>query len=349
MNKPLVPEDLIRGHITERRALNRALAAMLLSASGRRRAADVLKSAWPADRLAADVLKAATSPMMTGNLPPTERVVTLPNLAPQSAALRLFSAGLSLDLSGATSIKIPRIDAPPPPAIFIAEGAPAPAVQVLIGAASVGPTKKILLLSAVSAELENAAPESAASIVGTVLSNSVSKGLDAVAFGTAAGTADQPAGLLSGVTPLAASTEGGALGMSADLGAMAQAMADAGIDPAGMVIAASPRQAVALKILVGPKFDSLVLGSLALPDGTVVAVAPSAVASAVDDSPSISTSKQSTVHFEDTTPLPIVDGTPASPVRSAYQTDVIVIRCRAKADWTLAAAGAVQMVEGVKW
>src|SRR5262245_41009934 len=77
----------------------------------RSKAADVLKAAWPRDTLAASVLKAATTP--TADFPATERVLTLPNVAPASAALKLFAQGLALDLTGVATVKVPRVDALP--------------------------------------------------------------------------------------------------------------------------------------------------------------------------------------------------------------------------------------------
>jgi len=199
----------------------------------------------------------------------------------------------------------------------------------------------------VSAELENATPTSASAVIGAVLSSATSKSLDAVAFGTAAATADQPAGLLNGVTPLVASTASGIAGMSEDIGAMARALVTANIDPANMVIVAPQRQAVALQIQAGPRFDYPILPTAALADGTVAAFAPGAVASATDGAPAIEASKESAIHFEDTTPLPIgTPGTPntvAAPTRSAFQSDILVLRCRAFADWRMIASGGVQV------
>src|SRR5262245_59565963 len=105
----------------------------------RSKAADVLKAAWPRDTLAASVLKAATTP--TADFPATERVLTLPNIAPASAALKLFAQGLALDLTGVATVKVPRVDAPPV-GVFVGEGKPAPALQLLTGASSIGPPRK---------------------------------------------------------------------------------------------------------------------------------------------------------------------------------------------------------------
>jgi hypothetical protein len=211
----------------------------------------------------------------------------------------------------------------------------------------------VMILAAVSSELENATPETASAVIGRVLSNAATKSLDAVAFGTAAADSAKPAGLLNGISPLAASTDGGIIAAAADIGAMAGAMAAAGNDPEGMILVAAPQQAVALKLMVGQKFDNQVFGTTALADGTVVGFAPGAVAAAFDGAPQIEASKEAVVHFEDTTPLAIATpGSPntiAAPVRSAFQQDMLIIRVRAKATWAVIAPGGVQTIANVKW
>jgi hypothetical protein len=347
----LVPEDLNRNGTAQRRSLTRALTAITLAGTTRSAGA-ILKAAWPNDDAAGLILRAAVSPTLTANYPAFASVSVLPNLAPQSAALRLFNASLALDMAGINTVRVPHAVTVPSP-VFVPEGAPAPTVQVSLAATDVGPVRKILILAAVSSELENATPETASAVVGRVLSNAATKSLDSVAFGTAAADSAKPAGLLTGITPLAASTETGINGVSQDVGAMAGAMAAAGVDPEGMILVAAPQQAVALKLLAGPKFDNQIFGTLALAEGTVAAFAQGAVAAAFDGTPSIEASKEAVVHFEDTTPLAIsTPGSPntvAAPTRSAFQQDMLIIRVRAKATWGVIAPGGVQVIQNVKW
>jgi len=95
--RPLVPEDIARNGHAERRALHRAVAAIALSANRHRKPADILKAAWPRDVLAEATLRAATTPTAVSDFPAATRVLSLPNLVPQSAALRLF--GMVRDLA----------------------------------------------------------------------------------------------------------------------------------------------------------------------------------------------------------------------------------------------------------
>src|SRR5262245_13487144 len=109
---PLRPSiDALRSE--RRSSINRAVTAMVLASDRRRPADDILRAAWPRDTAAAAVLKAATSPTRLSDFPAAPRVLTLPDLAPESAALQLFARGLQVDLTGIASVKVPRIDTPP--------------------------------------------------------------------------------------------------------------------------------------------------------------------------------------------------------------------------------------------
>lgn len=347
---PLRPDRRALAH-EQRRSLVRALTAIAL-ADLNRSPGEILKAAWPNDAEADLILRAAVPPMSSSSYPAYQTTTVLPSLAPQSAALRLFSASMTLDMDGVSLVKVPHPATVPVP-IFIAEGAPAPVSQISFVATDVGPVRKILILAAVTAELERATPDTASAIIGRVLANAVTKSLDAIAFGTAAADSAKPAGLLFNVTPLTASTGTGLVAAAADIGAMAAAMAAVGVDPEGMIIVAAPKQATALRLLSGPNFDNPIFGTTGLANGTVAAFAQGAVAAAFDGAPSIERSKQPALHFEDTTPLAI--GTPgspntiAAPTRSLWQTDAIGIRVRADATWAVVAPGGAQVVTGTNW
>jgi hypothetical protein len=300
--------------------------------------------------------KGAVSPTSTASAPAlaVQSVRMLRRLAPKSAALRLFDAVMNVDMTGGiATVRIPNV-ATVPPAKFIAEGEPAPVVQFnTLSGAVLGPVRKIVILSAVTAELETANPESASQIIGRLLAASAEKGIDVVAFGTAAEDAAQPAGLLHNVTPIAPTAGGGSAAMTGDIAALAAAIAAAGLDASDMVIVASTTQAVTLALLAGPKFNVAIYATTALPAGTVAAFAPDAIGVAIEGAPSVETSKHVALHFEDTAPLPI--GTPgapaaiAAPTRSAFQHDIVAIKCAARLTWALAAPGGAQIISGTTW
>jgi hypothetical protein len=347
---PLRPDRYALEH-EQRRSLTRAITAIALAGTTRS-PSTVLKSAWPYDDAAGLILRAAVSPTLTSTYPAFQAATVLPNLAPASAAIRLFNASLTLDMAGINTVRVPHAVTVPAP-IFVPEGSAAPTVQLSLAATDVGPVRKILILAAVTSELENATPETASAVVGRILSNAVTKSLDAIAFGTAAADSAKPAGLLNGVSALPASTASGVIAAAEDIGAMAGAMAAAGVDPEGMILVAAPQQAVALKLMAAQKFDNEIFGTPVLADGTVVGFARGAVAAAFDGAPSVEASKEALVHFEDTTPLAIsTPGSPntvAAPTRSAFQQDMLIIRVRAKATWAVIAPGGVQVITNTKW
>ncbi len=347
-SRALVPEDLQNGQ-RERRSWHRVVAASALAALKRSNPADVLKSAWPTDHRAALILRAAQSPTSTDEFPAFDKTGLFQSLAPSSAALQLFERGLQLDLAGTTTVRIPNFASLPPAPIFIGEGKPAPNVHWTFEASVLGPARKVLILAAVTGELEAATPESASALVGKILADSSNKSIDAVAFGMAAADEDQPAGLLHGVTPLAAAAAGPDA-MTEDLGALTGAIGAAGVDSTGAVFVCSAREATIIKAKVGPKFDYPVLSTLGLPAKSVACFAPAAVASGYQDAPQIETSKTATVHFEDGSPADIVgpDGSLAFPTKAAFQTDLISIRVRARAAWAVTPGGA-QIISNVTW
>jgi hypothetical protein len=337
---------------TVRRSWVRAIAASALATARHEPPGKVLQRAWPDDTRAAIFHKAATSPIDTTAFPTADAVAGFRSLAPGSAALALFQRGLALDLAGVTTIRIPNIASLPVKPIFVAEGARAPDVQFTLAATIVGPVRKILVLSAVTGELEKAAPESAAQVIGRVLADAAGKSFDTVAFGTADADAAQPAGLLHNVTPVTATAGGGMAAMVEDLANLIEAIGDAGIDTNDVVIVAPPHQATTMKAMLGIKFTNPILTTLGLPANTVAAFAPAAVASGYQNAPTIETSKEALVHLEDTSPQDI--GTPgspatvAAPTKSMFQTDLISIKVRANAAWAVTPGGA-QFVENVTW
>jgi hypothetical protein len=204
-------------------------------------------------------------------------------------------------------------------------------------------------LSAVSRELEQASVESAVVIVSRILGDAAAKGIDLIAFSSGADDGVRPAGLLHGTTPITAATAG-TDAMTEDVANLVKAVADAFIDPSDVVFIAAPRQAMALRIKPTPLFDSPVITAAALPDKTLIAAAPGGIYFGYDGTAEIDSSREAVIHFEDTAPLPLIGstGTVAAPQRSAFQTDTIFLRCRARCAWC-AYPGSIQLITGTNW
>jgi hypothetical protein len=210
--------------------------------------------------------------------------------------------------------------------------------------------RKILVLSAVSEELDRCWPEAAANVIGRVLADAVSQSIDTTAFDAIPGDVLRPAGLLFGVTPIAASAATDPWNaMCEDIANLVEQIGNAGVDPNETIFIARPREATLLSLRAGPDFNSRVLMSLGLPPKTVVAAAPAGIASGYQGPPAVETSRESLLHM-DTAPADIVDdaGTPAAPSQSLFQTNLIGVRVKARAAWC-AAPGAVSVVDNVAW
>jgi hypothetical protein len=225
--------------------------------------------------------------------------------------------------------------------------------QLAMAATVLGPARKILVISALTKEIEEASGETAADVVGRVLADASSSAIDVCAFDANAADPTRPAGLLHGVAAIPPTAAGGndvVAAMSTDLANLVAAIGAANIDPSDAVFIAGPREAMIIKLRAGPKFDNTVLVSLGLPPASVACFAPGAVYSGFQGPPQIETSPDIVVHREDTNPLPIVSspGVVAAPTSGLWQIDCIAIKIRAWAAWAVSIGGA-QIVENVSW
>ena len=193
----IVPED--RNGAAVRRSWSRAIAGHVLNRTSGRSVDAIIKAAWPRDERAGLIAKGAVSPTSRADFPARDVVQSFRSLAPGSAALKLFELGLTLDLRGAMTIRIPSLTGLPLQPLFVAEGAPAPATQWSFASTVVGPGRKILLLSAVTSELNDATPETASAVIGRVLADCADRSIDIAAFGTQADDGVTPARLLHSV------------------------------------------------------------------------------------------------------------------------------------------------------
>jgi hypothetical protein len=93
--------------------------------------------------------------------------------------------------------------------------------------------------------------------------------------------------------------------------------------------------------------------TLGVAAGTVIALDPAAFASAFGPDPEISSSTETLVHLEDTTPAQIgTAGSPnvvAAPTRSLFQTDAIAVRLILRCAWTWRVPGAVSWIQNATW
>jgi hypothetical protein len=339
------------------RSVQRAITAIAIGAVTQEHYEKILARHWPRDDTAAVILKAAVSISDTTtvtSVPETAVAAFLGGLAPQSAAVRLFERCVRLNFAGVYQYTIPRATTWAAP-VFVAEGGPMPILLDVIGNVTVGPTKKMMMGAAVTGELEFYSAESAVAVVKTVMEEQAGRSLDAAVFSTTAGSTLRPAGLLNGVTPFVAVAGGGLAAIVGDLKDLVGAISAANINTDNIVFVSNPKQAIALRLLASPSFNYLVLGTSALADGTVVALAPDAIASGYNGLPTIDVSKNALAHYEDTTPLAIAPSpTPiTAPLRSAWQANLLNLRLRMNCAWASLSpgttTGAVAFVTSTTW
>jgi hypothetical protein len=216
---------------------------------------------------------------------------------------------------------------------------------------TVGPARKLAMIAALTAQLQEQSADTAELILRTAMDDAAAHALDAAVFSTAAGSTSRPAGLLNGVTARTATAGGGVAAVAGDAKKLVDAI---GINGGGTDIAfyMNPGQAVALSIYA-PGFAYPVIGAPVLAPGTVVAIDRRGIASGFSDLPDVTVSRDATVHFESATPTDIsIPGSPptvAGSVRSAFQSDLTILRLILPCAWTRLLPGMVQFVTGATW
>ena len=332
-----------------------AIARHQLGPYGGASSEQIAESLWPSDGTATFITRAASSPAMTTGTWGTSLAASavrdfISSLVPLSAAAKLFDAAVPVSLDGVNSISFPyRSGAIDPAAVWVAQGAPIPTIQLSLTSATLGPMHKLAIIASLTRETaEHASGEA---VLTTLLRENAARALDASLFSSTPGTADRPPGLLAGISALSGAPAGDDAALSSDLSTLANAISD---DAAGLVYVAHPAQANTIRLRRGTTFpaDIEVWASLGVSEGVVIALDPLAVVSAFGAEPEISASQEAVIHQE-TSPAQI--GTPgspatvAAPVRSLWQTDTIGVKLILRAAWALRAPGAVAWIQNTTW
>jgi hypothetical protein len=338
----------------QRRSFVRACAATVLSYGEKADPHTVLSRAFPGDAGAAVVLRAAQSPTSTAGFHAVTAQVVLPMLAPQSASGKLLGMASRIEFGAASTVRVPYIGLTGRPAVvpFVLEGGVMPIVNLVTSSVTVGPVKKMLIGAALTRETQVASGDTAEKVIGDALAASAEQSLDALMFSNAAATTAAPAGLLNGVSGLTPTAGGGMAAITADLAALATAIASNGIGIDDAVIITTPALAMKLRLLSSVKFDVPILSSSSIAAGTVIMLTPRGFVTGYDGSVAIEITDQPAIHFEDTTPTDIsVAGSPptvAYPVRSLFQDDMFAIKIRCRVAWAVH-PGAIAYVTGATW
>lgn len=359
ISRPFLPSDIKReppGRSFTRAAY--AIAKNALDGAGQG-GGNIAEERWPSDRQAIALTRAATSPASStgwgSQLSGTSTADFIGSLVGKSAGARLINAGLRVNLDGVSAVLIPHRSTALPnvDAHWVAELGAYPVRQYAVATSQVGPTRKLITGSVISRELADYA--NGEEIVGQLLREDAAASLDASLFSNATASSTRPAGLLNGVSALTATTGGGEAALRGDLSQLA-AIATA-VGSGSVVFICSPSYAVRMAtyptVLDLDNNQFQVWPSIAIPDGTVICIAPAAFVSGFGAVPRIEAARDATLHLEDTTPLAIsATGTPntvAAPVISTFQSDSIALQVILDAAWTLRASGAVSWLTGATW
>jgi hypothetical protein len=315
---------------------------------------------WPRDPLARAITRAASAPPMgTGStanaLQPSSVAAFVAGLILQSSAAQLMARGIRLDLTGNQSVEIPHLGATAPLPIFVSEGGPIPVAQAALAAGTLGPVRKLALITAFTNEIAEHSIPDVETVVTTVLQEAATKSLDQAVFSTSASDAVRMGGILAGVTPIAATAGGGLQAAEGDIKNLINAITQNG-GGRRIMLFTQPGRAASLAMLA-PGFSGLdnieVVPAVTLAADSIVAVDPVAFASGFGPDPLIETATSSLLHFEDTSPQQIgTVGTPnvvAAPTRSMFQTDSFGLRLILRCAWVMRAPGLVQVINTVSW
>ncbi|MBR1286064.1 phage major capsid protein [Bradyrhizobium sp. AUGA SZCCT0177] len=282
-------------------------------------------------------------------------------LAPKSiyAQLSAFPGAIRVSLAGRGSIKVPsRAPSSPLSAPFVGEGQPIAVRQLALSTAALVP-HKAAVISQFSEELMKHSTPSIEAVIETTMAYDASVSIDGVLLGSTAPSAVSPGGILAGVTPTAATAGGTLAALAGDVRALAAA-----IETTGPLIAPIVLMSMTSALLLGSQlfgfipnggaYDMPIIASPTVPAKQLIMLDTANFASAEGDTPDISSTKEVSLHAEDTAPLPLVTGAqgagvPAAPQFSAFQTATIAVRLLQDCTWVMTRAGRVAVINNVTW
>jgi hypothetical protein len=222
--------------------------------------------------------------------------------------------------------------------------------------------KKMAVITTWTREMDEHSVPAIEGLLRQAIQDDTAIAIDSVLLDTNAATAVRPAGLLNGVTPLTATAGGGFNALVGDIkqlsGALLTATRGNVRSPAWIM---NPQQVMSAGLTPAPAsgvfpFDTSggnlngwpIIDSGTVPMGTIIAMDAADFVGA-GENPRFEISDQATLHFEDTAPADIVAGTPATPVKSLWQTDSIGLRLILPLNWLNRRPGTVAAIVGVTW
>lgn len=373
---PQAPAVLTTGTRTAERQrpkadlLFKAVAAQYMGYIQHRNVADVLREEFADDMhlsgyMQAIVAKAASNPAMTtvpawaGALVQdtwTEFLELLQQVSVYAALSRISGGNFNFDGKGRIIVPSRDTSGKNLAGDFIGEGEPIPVKQGVLTSTPLTP-KKLAVITSFTREMARATSGQIQTYVRQWIVEDTAKVLDTRLLDDQAATAVRPAGLLYNVTPIAG-TGPDLVNIVADLRSIMSALIVNGVGMR-LVWLMNPTDALGLGLMTnaagsfvfGPELESdrllrqNVIISNNVPAGKLILMDASAFVTASDATPEFMVSEEATLHMEDTTPLPINNGTAASPVRSLFQTATIAVRMIQEMNWTLSRPNSIAVLD----
>jgi hypothetical protein len=189
-----------------------------------------------------------------------------------------------------------------------------------------------------------------AEILGILLSEDIAVSLDAAILSASPASSVKPAGILNSIASLTPTSGANEAALRGDIALLVGVVGATG--SANVAFIVSPTYALKLQTYRNVVGDNVqIRPSIAVPNGTIIAVVTDAFVSGFGSVPRVEASKDAVVHQEDTSPLPI--GQPgnivASPARSLFQTDSVALRCTLDVAFCLRSTAAVAWIQSVTW
>jgi HK97 family phage prohead protease len=279
---------------------------------------------------------------------------------------RLAGLGLSMGFGRNGRIVIPTRSLTPTIAgSFVGEGQPIP-VRVGQFTSQVLTPKKMAVITTWTREIDEHSIPAIEGLLRQAIQEDTAVAIDTVLLDSNAATAVRPAGLVQGVTALTATTGGGFNALVGDIKLLTGALLTGtrgNIRVPCWIM--NPQQVMTAGLIPMPGMSAFpfaaelsagnlrgwpIIDSGTVPLGTVMVVDAADFVAVGGDAPRFEVSDQATLHEEDTTPEPIVDGgEPAAPVRSLWQTDTLALRLILPMNWALRRTGVVAWMQNVTW
>jgi HK97 family phage major capsid protein len=352
----------------------RAMAVALRSFASQTHPDQVLRNMYGDDEGTQIILRAAVNPAATGTAGYAAELVQttysgfLDRLIANSLYGPLSETGMRIDFGSNGVVKIPTRTATAKAAgAWVGEGSPKPVKKISLAPITMTPTK-LAVITTFTEEMAFYSTPAIEGILRKAMTDDTQESLDGFLIDNVASSGSRPAGLLNGVTPVAASSASTTVQKIVDdLNALIKPMEAVG-GGGKIVLMVNPAQARSLTMATTTTgdfvFDGLaqaagkfgiarIVASRTVPVGTVIAVDAEWFATATGDTPRFAVSNEATLHEEDTTPLALgTAGSPnvvAAPMRSLFQTDSIAIRLSLYITWAMTRASMVQTITAVGW